>query len=299
MKVIPPARLPVLLAAGACLLLIAQAGVAQGTAKLTGRILDSTGTPIAGAALRVPSLERGAVTDAAGRYTIDSLPTGKLTVVGEAPGYFGRRVDVTLPLNGTVEQSFALSPNARVLTGVEVRAKMHEQLPPKLAEFASRRSKVLGKFLGPADVARYNGQPLTEALKPILTGSRMIRNNGVLMLISSRQLNAPSSLRTTENTKPCGVQIWQDGMLMSDPQASADVIIGGGAGGQGVVQNTVGIDRSFDFTGLVSDDYMAVEYYPDLASTPPGFRTGTATCGVLVLWTRVPMPKDGDSQVKQ
>jgi hypothetical protein len=41
---------------------------------------------------------------------------------------------------------------------------------------------------------------------------------------------------------------------------------------------------------------MAVEYYSDLASTPPGFRTGTPSCGVLVLWTRVPLT-NGQPQV--
>jgi len=41
---------------------------------------------------------------------------------------------------------------------------------------------------------------------------------------------------------------------------------------------------------------MAVEYYSDLASTPPGFRTGTPSCGTLVLWTRVP---DEQQQVGQ
>ena len=63
-----------------------------------------------------------------------------------------------------------------------------------------------------------------------------------------------------------------------------------GAGQRGTFGTThVGADRDFDVSNLIANDYMAVEYYSDLASTPPGFRTGTASCGVLVLWTRVPM----------
>jgi hypothetical protein len=53
----------------------------------------------------------------------------------------------------------------------------------------------------------------------------------------------------------------------------------------------VGADRGFDFSNASANNYMAVEYYSDLSSTPPGFRTGTASCGVLVLWTRVEMPQ--------
>jgi hypothetical protein len=55
-----------------------------------------------------------------------------------------------------------------------------------------------------------------------------------------------------------------------------------------VVATPVGADHDYDISGLLANDYMAVEYYSDLASTPPGFRTGTQSCGTLVLWTRVP-----------
>jgi hypothetical protein len=79
-------------------------------------------------------------------------------------------------------------------------------------------------------------------------------------------------------------------MLLSDPNASAELARPTDAGQRGVFYTEkVGADRDYDVSNLISNDYMAIEYYPDLASTPPGFRTGTASCGVLVLWTRVPM----------
>jgi hypothetical protein len=59
----------------------------------------------------------------------------------------------------------------------------------------------------------------------------------------------------------------------------------------------VGADHDYDVSNLLANNYMAVEYYSDLASTPPGFRTGTPSCGTLVLWTRV--PEDSQQQVGQ
>jgi hypothetical protein len=61
----------------------------------------------------------------------------------------------------------------------------------------------------------------------------------------------------------------------------------------------VGADHDYDISNLLSNDYMAVEYYSDLASTPPGFRTGTPSCGTLVLWTRVPLGPSDQQQVGQ
>jgi hypothetical protein len=277
---------------------------AQGSAVLTGRIVDTAGAPIVGASLRVPQLERSVAVDSAGRFRLEGLPTGKLTVVGEAPGFAGKRAEVTIPANGTVEQAFSLVPNAHVLANVEVRARSHRQLPLKLHEFEQRRNRGTGgRYLGPEDVAKYNGRPLMEALKPIMVGVRFQRNaQGELNIVSQRSLN-PASIRQSANIKPCGIQIWQDGALLSDPNQSVEVAVPP-AGGFDLAHKSVpvvkvGADHDYDISNLLSNDYMAVEYYSDLASTPPGFRTGTPSCGTLVLWTRVPLGPSQQQQVGQ
>src|SRR3954467_12457850 len=67
---------------------------AQGTSTLTGRVVDSTGAPIRGATVRVPQLGRAAKADSPGQFKLDGLPTGRVTIVGEAPGFVGKRADV-------------------------------------------------------------------------------------------------------------------------------------------------------------------------------------------------------------
>jgi len=283
-------------------LTLAMPGVAaaQGTATLTGRIVDTAGAPIAGASLRVPQLERTVAVDSAGRFRLDGLATGRLIVVGEAPGFAGKRAEVTVPANGEVEQNFSLVPNAHILANVEVRARNRPQLPLKLHEFEQRRNRGTGgRFLGPEEVARYNGRPLVDALKSIMVGVRFQRTAaGEMNIVSTRSLN-PSSIRQSTNIKPCGIQIFEDGQLLSDPNASQLVIDPAIANARSPIRATpVGAERDYDVSNLITNNYMAVEYYPDLASTPPGFRTGTPSCGVLVLWTRVPLT-NGQPQVGQ
>ena len=273
---------------------------AQGTAALTGRIVDTAGAPIRGASVRVPQLERSVAVDSAGNFRLDGLPTGRVTIVGEAPGFAGKRAEVSIPANGTVEQAFSLVPNAHVLANVDVRARARRQLPLKLHEFEQRRNRGTGgRFLGPDDVAKFSGRPLMDAIKPIMLGVRFQRNaQGEMVMVSQRSLN-PASIRQSNNIKACGIQIWQDGALLSDPNQSMEVTLDPpSSAARSVSTQRVGADHDYDISGLISNDYMAVEYYPDLASTPPGFRTGTPSCGTLVLWTRVPMT-NGQAQVGQ
>ena len=275
---------------------------AQGSSVLTGRIVDTAGAPIRGASVRVPQLERSAGVDSTGQFRIEGLPTGRVTIVGEAPGFAGKRVEVTVPASGTVEQAFSLVPNAHVLANVEVRARARRQLPLALHEFEQRRSRAAGgRFLGPDDVAKFNGRPLMDALKTVMVGVRFQRNaQGEMNIVSQRSLN-PASIRQSANIKPCGIQIWQDGALLSDPNQSLELMsehAGATAAGLTYPTTRVGADHDYDISGLLSNNYAAVEYYSDLASTPPGFRTGTPSCGTLVLWTRMPAT-GGQTQVGQ
>ena len=139
-----------------------------------------------------------------------------------------------------------------------------------------------------------------DALKTIMVGVRFQRNaQGEMNIVSQRSLN-PASIRQSANIKPCGIQIWQDGALLSDPNQSVEVIVEPPAGtaSRSISTQRIGADHDYDISNLLSNEYMAVEYYSDLASTPPGFRTGTPSCGTLVLWTRVPMT-NGQAQVGQ
>ena len=63
---------------------------------LSGRVIDTGGTPLAGANVTVPALDRGAVTGAEGRYRLPDLPSDTLTVAVGFVGYnpVTQRVDL-------------------------------------------------------------------------------------------------------------------------------------------------------------------------------------------------------------
>lgn len=297
-------------ALAACLIAftsISHSGVAraQTAARLTGRITDSTGRPIVGASVRLPQLERAAAADSTGQYRLEGLPTGRVTIVAEARGFVGKRAEVVIPASGAVEQTFALAPNAHVLANVVVRARQRRQLSLQLHEFEQRQhSAHPGRFLGPDDLVRWNGRPLADAIRTIMAGARFQRNpQGELIMVSSRSMNPASiggSSEQRRNIKPCGIQVWQDGALLSDPNQSLEVIVEPKPG-QPATYSTykTGADHDYDISNLLTDNYAAVEYYSDLASTPPGFRTGTPNCGTLVLWSRMPATKGAGTSPQQ
>jgi hypothetical protein len=72
-------------------LLFAVGAWAQGEASITGTVTDSSGGSVAGATVTVRNLEnnleRKALTDVAGRYTVESLPVGRYEVRAELPSF--------------------------------------------------------------------------------------------------------------------------------------------------------------------------------------------------------------------
>src|SRR5438067_467289 len=80
------------LVAGAWLLVGSfESASAQVTATISGRVEDSTGAAVGGAAITVKSLETGATrtatTDETGSYRILSLPVGMQEIRAEKPGF--------------------------------------------------------------------------------------------------------------------------------------------------------------------------------------------------------------------
>jgi predicted porin len=74
-------------------LLCVYAASAQGTAVLSGRVSDASGSGVQSAAVTVINTDTGAVrdteTDAAGRYQVPSLPAGHYEVRASKPGFSG------------------------------------------------------------------------------------------------------------------------------------------------------------------------------------------------------------------
>lgn len=177
-------------------LLAAPAYAQAGSARATGAVLDgtvseaATGAPLPGAAVRLPGLERGAATDADGRFRITGLPADTVTVVVTFVGFAPTRRVADLR-SGRLTLRFGLDAAGGVLGEIEVVADE--------ADVALTRDVRAVAVLDDRDLVDARGQSLGETIgqlpgvttlstgpsirKPVIRGLHservVVLNNGV------------------------------------------------------------------------------------------------------------------------
>ncbi|HSJ32859.1 MAG TPA: SusC/RagA family TonB-linked outer membrane protein [Longimicrobiales bacterium] len=94
---------------------------AQSTGTVTGRVTNASGgAPLQGVQVSIASARIGAVTDREGRYIINAVPTGAVTVTAELIGYSRGSSTVNVAAGATAVADFALSISALALDAVVV-----------------------------------------------------------------------------------------------------------------------------------------------------------------------------------
>lgn len=94
--------------------------LAAQTGSIRGKVVDSTGAPIAGALLAVERTAVRTQTTAAGNYALVGVPTGDRTVRAQVIGFAPVTISVTVKPNETVTQDITLIRSAVQLSGVDV-----------------------------------------------------------------------------------------------------------------------------------------------------------------------------------
>ena len=131
-----------------------------GTARLTGTVRGAGGQPLANAEVRVRDAREGAVTDSAGRFTIDRLPAGTQIMVVRELGYALAELPVELRPAKTLVRDVQLTRVVR-LDSVKVLAAK-----PRYAEFErNMRTNPMGKFMTMSEVQRRNAATTGELLR--------------------------------------------------------------------------------------------------------------------------------------
>lgn len=289
-----PRIVPAMLVALASLV-VAGASQAQGTATLTGRVTDSTAAPIPAATLRIPQLSRAATAGTDGSYRFEALPAGTWWVIAEAPGHRAARVQVTVAAGGTATQGFTLQQAVQLLERVRVTGKAPPKVTPKMVEFEQRRqARRAGAFLGLEELQRFPGQPIEQALRPIVTGSQFIKTPTGQTLLASTRVQRTQLLSSEDNGQvkdyTCHVQVIIDGLVVSAFDQGREAQTYKPPGMHSTLQDprtqVQGTDGPLDLSTLNVDQFAGVEYYPDAPSTPIQYRGNGAKCGTLILWTR-------------
>lgn len=139
---------------------------AQTPAMLRGQVVDDeTGDPIVGALVRVaghPPLE----TDSLGRFRVDSLPPGEISVAIQAIGYNSKQERVELLAGEVREHLFSLSFTGERLPDVVVRARA-ERLAPRYVDFERRQARGLGAFFRWDELKDRGYNTVGEALRTV------------------------------------------------------------------------------------------------------------------------------------
>ncbi len=232
-------------------------------AAITGTVReDSTGLPLAGAEVSIEALSRRALTDENGRYLLRDLAPGtrllRVRLVGFQP--IGVMVDVAL--NETRQQDIRLERVAVELEPVVVTAAAKRARGMGFAEFDERRRLGFGKFLDSTELARNEHLRLADLIGR-LPGVQVIRNRESAVAVSLSRVG------------PMGEQC-----VMSVYLNGARVFRSPGVGVKPFMPPP-------DLSSFVSvSELLGVEVYQSSGQVPIEYGGASASCGVILLWTR-------------
>ena len=234
----------------------------------TGTVLDdTTRRPVADVELALPELSMSVVTNDVGGFRLVDIPPGNHRVVVRRAGYGALDVRMPFAANRTLERRIILSP-AMALESVIVTADR-----TALPDFEANRRLGQGHFLTRADLARYDGRKISDALSQA-PGARIMAGAGnqAWMTTTRGARSVEIGPRIPDAMIPegakfgaCYTQVWLDRMLMYAGRKD---------------------ETPFDINTIPAEQVEAVEFYSSPSQTPPKYMTRNSACGVLVIHTR-------------
>jgi hypothetical protein len=221
----------------------------KGTARVSGRVTNNAGAPVANARVGLTGHNAATVTRANGEFTLDSLPAGTQSLIVRQLGYAPTEVPVELsgrtPLRGVVVKMGAYVPELSAMEVVSARDAGLERVG-----FASRkRLSAGGYFLTPEQIESRKASRFTDLLTTI-PSIRVSGSMGQTVVTPTRGAGGSSC-----------VSLVVDGSKW-DQLAPGDI-------------------DSF----LQSSEVSAIEVYSS-GTVPIEFTSVGRDCSVIVVWTK-------------
>lgn len=238
---------------------------------LRGRLVSPEGTPIAGALIAVAETDSVYTSGGDGRFEVRDLPSGRLQVRIRAIGFrpFGAEFALSSGRR-LIDTTLILQHSAQILDSVVVTARATTFEAGKMADVERRMKSGFGRFI--TRTALHD--PLQGGLD---TQLRRFARMRLAPLCHGIGLGAMSATRGDSpigvNCHPqvltgCFMAVFIDGALYWSPDMGA-------------------VAEPPDLTKFNPLDLEAVEVYRSDAELPIEFGGTNASCGVLLLWTRV------------
>jgi hypothetical protein len=221
--------------------------VLRGTARVTGRVLNKYGQPIAGARVNVQGSGVATLTRPNGEFTLDSLPSGTQTLEVRQLGYAPQEVAVELSAVQPQSVSVNMSEYVPVLEAMRVTAQRERGLSD--VGFADRKRTGNGYYLDADQIAQRQTTQFSDMLRTV-PGIRVVpAGNGQNVIQSSR------------NAMGGCVVFYVDGSPWQQ-QFPGDLD-----------------------TFVRPDEIAAIEVYNGV-TTPAQFQSaGQSSCSTIVIWT--------------
>jgi hypothetical protein len=249
---------------------VATASLWRGAARLTGRVRDRSGQPVANAHASVWGAAGDRTTDSRGRFALDGLPSGTQTLEVRALGYAPENAVVHLAAGQPSDVDVTLGERVTELPAVAVRAK--ESRGMKLDAFYERMEDVKrginrGYFITPEEI---------ESRKPPFITNMMDGLPGVYVDRRGGRLNIPRGiLRDPKDPlRRCEMAVFLDGMqILGGLRDSMDHVLS--------PRRPDSIDEIAPASHIA-----AVEVYVHPVMAPPQYQMLNGNCGIILLWTK-------------
>jgi hypothetical protein len=224
---------------------------AQAPRALFGLVKDSLGHAVPGAEVRARGNVVVAVSDDSGRFHVAQMPVGARGVFVRRLGFAPARAPIT-PGAGLIDSvRVTMRAIAQPLPQITVKDE-HDSLSRKvLAEFWSRRARGFGKFVTRDEIEDKRASQFVDVVRNV---------SGVRIQMARGRPDIRFRGAAFGNPRDCPPQYWLDGIPLQSGAAD-------------------------EFS---PENVEAIELYSSPATTPPQFNTRSATCGTVVVWSRLP-----------
>lgn len=158
--------------------------VRHGTAQLAGTVYDPSGKPLHGAHVTVWGAGATGLSDDAGRFLFQRLPSGTQTLEANYLGFAPQRMVIDLASGRTDTVAVRMTKPVQVLSSVHVYGKKSNL--GHLDDFLRRRQQGLGHYLTAQDIAQRQPYQVTD-LFYTMPGMRVVPTSGFEYGIVSTQ----------------------------------------------------------------------------------------------------------------
>jgi hypothetical protein len=236
-------------------------------AVLTGTVReDGTNRLLAGVEVLLEGTKRQTRTDDRGRYVLGELPSGNRVALFRLIGYRPVRVRVILAKADTVRADAMMVPDKVQLDPIVVTGRPDAPRGIGREAFAERRRLGFGKFVDSTELARSANARLSDVLARL--GVLIVQFSGDHGL----EMRAASTRRGGHSgSVPCWMGVIYDDLVLYRAVST------------GTVSTFPPPDFRRDFE---VSNIEAIEVYRSAGEVPIEFGGSTASCGVIVMWSK-------------